>query len=58
MGCMRSVDGGGIDMGIRLDTLVGRVTSSGEESSSMEPNSASSFSSSSSLITGADWPSC
>jgi hypothetical protein len=54
MGCMSSVDGGGIDMAIIPDTLVGRVTSSGEESSSIEPNSASSFSRSSSLITGAD----
>ena len=41
-----------IDIVIMPETLVGRVTSSGDESSSMEPKSASSLSMSSSLVTG------
>ncbi len=53
MGCMTNVEGGGIDMAIMPETLVGRVTSSGDESSSMEPKSFSSFSRSSSLVPGA-----
>lgn len=44
-------------MAIMPETLVGRVTSSGDESSSMDPKSFSSVSSSSSLIAGAGWPS-
>lgn len=56
--CMTSVEGGGMDMAIMPDTLVGRVTSSGDDNSSMEPNSFSSFSSSSSLVVGTGWPSC
>jgi len=51
MVCMTSVDGGGIDIAIIPETLDGLVTSSGEDSSSIEPNSFSSFSSSSSLVT-------
>lgn len=45
-------------MAIMPETLVGRVTSSGDESSSMDPKSFSSFSISSSLVTGIGWPSC
>jgi hypothetical protein len=41
-----------MDMAIMPWTLVGRVTSSGEDNSSMEPKSLSSFSNSSSLVTG------
>ena len=57
MGCMIRVEGGGIDIAIMPETLVGRATSSGDDSSSMEPKSFSSFSISSSLLTGIGCPS-
>lgn len=53
IGCITKLDGGGIDIATMPCSIFGRVTSSGEERSSIEPNSFSSFSRSSSTLLGA-----